>query len=225
MPESPLPASRLLSQSARNEAARNETADQAMRDKIETLDTLSAILPALAGSDRAEQLARLLTDEDIDTLRHLAREGMGENSLRALTSDFPIWKAGAWRQPEAPCPGPHRRRSFSSSSPITCGIRTRRCLIPVTGCLKTLRGSLRRKDCSAARKIRRAYGPACTGDCAAAPCLLVDAASLAFPAGTLLGSGRALGHATCVPCGRPAAGAEKPQSHHGRLSRAAARDM
>ncbi len=55
-----------------------------MRDKIETLDTLSAILPALAGSDRAEQLARLLTDEDIDTLRHLAREGMGENSLRAL---------------------------------------------------------------------------------------------------------------------------------------------
>ncbi|MGX1500202.1 hypothetical protein ACSSV1_005267 [Labrenzia sp. MBR-25] len=36
-----------------------------------------------------EQLARLLTDDDINTLRHLASEDMGENSLRALTSDFP----------------------------------------------------------------------------------------------------------------------------------------
>ncbi|MEE4015504.1 site-specific integrase [Roseibium sp. FZY0029] len=59
-----------------------------MSQKIENLDTLAATLPALAGPDRVEQLARLLTDEDINTLRHLAREGMGENSLRALTSDF-----------------------------------------------------------------------------------------------------------------------------------------
>lgn len=103
MPESPLPASRLSSQPARNEAA-----DQTTRDKIETLDTLSAILPALAGSDRAEQLARLLTDEDIDTLRHLAREGMGENSLRALTSDFSYlegWCLAATRSP-LPWPAP-----------------------------------------------------------------------------------------------------------------------
>ncbi|GAB2209121.1 site-specific integrase [Roseibium sp. ROS1] len=101
MPESPLPASRLSSQSIRG-----ETADQAMRDKIETLDTLSAILPAIAGSDRAEQLARLLTDEDIDTLRHLAREGMGENSLRALTSDFSYLEGWCLAATGSPLPWP-----------------------------------------------------------------------------------------------------------------------
>jgi len=106
MPESPLPASRLSSRPAPNEAARNEAADQAMRDKIETLDTLSAILPALAGSDRAEQLARLLTDEDIDTLRHLAREGMGENSLRALTSDFSYLEGWCLAATGSPLPWP-----------------------------------------------------------------------------------------------------------------------
>ena len=101
MPESPLPASCHSSQPARKEAA-----DQAMRDKIETLDTLSAILPALAGSDRAEQLARLLTDEDIDTLRHLAREGMGENSLRALTSDFSYLEGWCLAATGSPLPWP-----------------------------------------------------------------------------------------------------------------------
>ncbi len=77
-----------------------------MRDKIETLDTLAAILPALAGSDRAEQLARLLTDEDIDTLRHLAREGMGENSLRALTSDFSYLEGWCLAATGSPLPWP-----------------------------------------------------------------------------------------------------------------------
>ncbi len=77
-----------------------------MRDKIETLDTLSAILPALAGSVRAEQLARLLTDEDIDTLRHLAREGMGENSLRALTSDFSYLEGWCLAATGSPLPWP-----------------------------------------------------------------------------------------------------------------------
>lgn len=48
------------------------------------LDTLAAILPL----DRRDQLAGLLTDEDVSTLKHLAREGMGENSLRALASDL-----------------------------------------------------------------------------------------------------------------------------------------
>ncbi|UES59928.1 tyrosine-type recombinase/integrase (plasmid) [Roseibium aggregatum] len=76
---------RKLTDKARDTRAEEE---KAISNRVEHLDTLAAILPALAGSDRAEQLARLLTDEDIDTLRHLAREGMGENSLRALTSDF-----------------------------------------------------------------------------------------------------------------------------------------
>lgn len=48
------------------------------------LDTLAAILPL----DRRDQLANLLTDDDVATLKHLAREGIGENSLRALASDL-----------------------------------------------------------------------------------------------------------------------------------------
>jgi hypothetical protein len=38
------------------------------------LDALAAILPM----DRRDRLAELLTDDDVETLKHLAREGMGE---------------------------------------------------------------------------------------------------------------------------------------------------
>jgi site-specific recombinase XerD len=55
------------------------------------LDTLSAILPI----DRRDRLAQLLTDDDVATLKHLAKEGMGENSLRALTSDLAYLEAWA----------------------------------------------------------------------------------------------------------------------------------
>jgi integrase len=48
------------------------------------LDALSAILPM----ERRDRLAELLTDDDVATLKHLAQEGMGENTLRALASDL-----------------------------------------------------------------------------------------------------------------------------------------
>jgi hypothetical protein len=48
------------------------------------LDALSAILPM----ERRDRLAELLTDDDVATLKHLAREGMGQNTLRALASDL-----------------------------------------------------------------------------------------------------------------------------------------
>jgi hypothetical protein len=48
------------------------------------LDTLAAILPI----DRRDRLADLLSDYVVETLRHLAREGMGKNTLRALSSDL-----------------------------------------------------------------------------------------------------------------------------------------
>jgi hypothetical protein len=47
------------------------------------LDALAAILPI----DRRDRLAELLTHDDVETLKHPAREGMGKNTLRALTSD------------------------------------------------------------------------------------------------------------------------------------------
>ncbi len=70
------------------------------------LDALSGILPL----ERRDQLAQILTDDDVATLRHLAREGMGENSLRALASDLAYleaWSLAAtgfalpWPAPEA----------------------------------------------------------------------------------------------------------------------------
>ncbi|MET1416819.1 site-specific integrase [Roseibium sp. HPY-6] len=77
-------------------------ASDALSGKLEKLDSLAAILPA----DRSEQLAHLLTDDDVDTLRHLAKEGMGENTLRALTSDFSYLDAWCQAATGAPLPWP-----------------------------------------------------------------------------------------------------------------------
>lgn len=52
--------------------------------RASTLDKVAAVLPI----ERRDELAELLTDQDIETLRHLVNEGMGDNTLRALTSDL-----------------------------------------------------------------------------------------------------------------------------------------
>jgi site-specific recombinase XerD len=66
------------------------------------LDTLSAILPM----ERRDRLAELLTDDDVATLKHLAREGMGENTLRALASDLAYLEGWARAATGAPLPWP-----------------------------------------------------------------------------------------------------------------------
>jgi len=66
------------------------------------LDTLDAILPI----DRRDRLAELLTDDDVETLKHLAREGMGENTLRALASDLAYLEAWALAAAGAPLAWP-----------------------------------------------------------------------------------------------------------------------
>ena len=48
------------------------------------LDALDSVLPY----HRRDFLAGILSDDDVETLRHLANEGIGENSLRALSSDL-----------------------------------------------------------------------------------------------------------------------------------------
>lgn len=74
--------------------------------RAEQLDTIAAVLPM----DRRDELAELLTDQDIETLRHLVNEGMGANTLRALTSDLAYLQAWSlastgmslpWPAPEA----------------------------------------------------------------------------------------------------------------------------
>ena len=66
------------------------------------LDALAAILPM----DRRDRLAEILTDDDVATLKHLAREGMGENSLRALASDLAYLEAWALASTGSPLPWP-----------------------------------------------------------------------------------------------------------------------
>ncbi|UOK73725.1 tyrosine-type recombinase/integrase [Ancylobacter polymorphus] len=70
--------------------------------RVLELDTLSAILPI----DRRDRLAQLLTDDDVATLKHLAREGMGENSLRALASDLAYLEGWAAAATGGPLPWP-----------------------------------------------------------------------------------------------------------------------
>ncbi|MFL0691639.1 MAG: site-specific integrase [Agrobacterium tumefaciens] len=74
--------------------------------RVQDLDTIAAVLPM----ERRDELAELLTDQDVETLRHLVNEGMGDNTLRALTSDLAYlqaWSLAAtgrslpWPAPEA----------------------------------------------------------------------------------------------------------------------------
>lgn len=66
------------------------------------LDTLAAILPI----DRRDALATLLTDDDVATLKHLAGEGIGDNSLRALASDLAYLEAWSRAATGSPLPWP-----------------------------------------------------------------------------------------------------------------------
>ncbi|MDX0486874.1 tyrosine-type recombinase/integrase [Sinorhizobium medicae] len=70
--------------------------------RAEELDALDAILPF----DRRDQLAALLTDDDVATLKHLAQEGMGENTLRALASDLGYLEAWCRLATADPLPWP-----------------------------------------------------------------------------------------------------------------------
>ncbi|NNU63023.1 site-specific integrase [Ochrobactrum soli] len=74
----------------------------AIERRAETLDTIAAVLPM----NRRDMLAGVLTDEDVETLRHLVNEGMGENTLRALTSDLAYLEAWSMAATGNPLPFP-----------------------------------------------------------------------------------------------------------------------
>lgn len=57
----------------------NGRAPNPFQRRVETLDIIAAMLPI----ERRDELAELLTDEDVETLRHLATEAIGDNTLRA----------------------------------------------------------------------------------------------------------------------------------------------
>lgn len=86
--------------------AKPKTSLTAVERRAEELDTIAAVLPM----ERRDELAELLTDHDVETLRHLVNQGMGDNTLRALTSDLTYleaWGLAAtgkslpWPAPEA----------------------------------------------------------------------------------------------------------------------------
>lgn len=64
--------------------ATERPAGNSVERRVQTLDTVASVLPV----DRRDELAELLTDQDVETLRHLVNHGMGPNTLRALTSDL-----------------------------------------------------------------------------------------------------------------------------------------
>ncbi|MDA5639591.1 MULTISPECIES: site-specific integrase [Agrobacterium] len=86
--------------------AKTKTSLSAVERRAEELDTIASVLPM----ERRDELAELLTDHDVETLRHLVNAGMGANTLRALTSDLAYLEAWAlaatgqslpWPAPEA----------------------------------------------------------------------------------------------------------------------------
>ena len=70
--------------------ARPPDVETALR-RSEELDALDAILPL----NRRDQLAAILTDDDIATLKHLATAGMRQNTMVAEGGDSPC--------PHLPC--------------------------------------------------------------------------------------------------------------------------
>ncbi|MBO9127693.1 MULTISPECIES: site-specific integrase [unclassified Rhizobium] len=87
-------------------AARKAASLTGVERRAVELDTIASVLPI----ERRDELAELLTDQDIETLRHLVNEGMGANTLRAITSDLAYIEAWAlaateqsliWPAPEA----------------------------------------------------------------------------------------------------------------------------
>jgi len=70
--------------------------------RAEQLDTIAAVLPM----ERRDELAELLTDQDVETLRHLVNQGMGVNTLRALASDLTYLQAWALASTGASLPWP-----------------------------------------------------------------------------------------------------------------------
>jgi integrase len=71
-------------------------------NRAEQLDTIASVLPI----DRRDKLAEILTDQDVETLRHLVNEGMGENTLRALTSDLGYLEAWSYAATGSALPWP-----------------------------------------------------------------------------------------------------------------------
>lgn len=98
--------------------------------RAEALDTIAAVLPI----DRRDKLAELLTDQDVETLRHLVNAGMGDNTLRALTSDLGYLEAWSRAATGDPLPWPAPEALLLKFVAHHLWIRDSARLIPIMGC-------------------------------------------------------------------------------------------
>ncbi|AVA24811.1 site-specific integrase [Rhizobium sp. NXC24] len=80
----------------------SSSASSSIAARAEALDSIAAVLPI----DRRDKLAEILTDQDVETLKHLVNEGMGANTLRALTSDLAYLEAWSLASTGSPLPWP-----------------------------------------------------------------------------------------------------------------------
>lgn len=168
-----------------------------------------AALDAILPFDRRDQLAALLTDDDLATLKHLASEGMGENTLTEL--GYPGLVPA--RNGSAPPPGLRRNRCPRNSLPITCGIRL--------SARRTLPTACRRRSAAGLR----APAPARTGDGAPPADHLVDPHPLARPDRRFRRAVAGIHPAACRPRQRSATAAQEPEGSHRRRTRKTSRSL
>jgi hypothetical protein len=166
-------------------SARSLLADPATRRALQ-LDTLSAILPM----ERRDRLAELLTDGDVETLKHLAREGMG--SLRALSSDLANLEAWAQAATGASLPWPASESLALKFVAHHLWDPARRETDPQHGMPADVAAALRERDVAQP-------GPACAVDREAATRKLGDLASVERAGGSVRLAEPALG-AAAGPC-------------------------
>ncbi|ACP22462.1 DNA integration/recombination/invertion protein (plasmid) [Sinorhizobium fredii NGR234] len=142
---------------------------QAVHRRAEELDALDAILPF----DRRDQLAALLTDEDVATLKRLASEGMGDNTLRALASDLGYLEAWCRLATSTPSPWPAPESLLLKFVAHHLWDPAKRAEDPAHGMPADIAAGLR------AERPLRAARPACARHGAAAADLVVDPHPLA----------------------------------------------
>lgn len=116
----------------------------AVERRSEELDTIGAVLPV----ERRDELAELLTEKDIETLRHLVNQGMGDNTLRALTSDLAYLEAWGLAATGKSLPWPAPEALLLKFVAHHLWDPQRRETVRITACLKTSTRTCEAKDSS-----------------------------------------------------------------------------
>lgn len=188
--------------------------DSATRRALQ-LDALSAILPM----ERRDRLAELLTDDDVETLKHLAREGMGENTLRALASDLAYLEGWAQAATGAPLPWPAPESLALKYVAHHLWDPVARETDPQHGMPAEVAADLRKALLASHR------WPACAIDGQAPAGELGHAAPLERAGGSVPRAQPSRGSPARGPGQQPAASAQEQAGRHPRRARPAARDM